>query len=251
MSFKLIVLCASLAVISCAHIDSSREQFEAQNQQIEDLQRRNEELREREHEEIQLQQQQLEDQRRQQEENRREFEQRLRDEEQERRDRLQENRNENRYDNRHNNRYDNRNDARVYHHQQRIPAFITFQPALVQIPQSRNAYDDSSYNFEYRVTDPSTGDVKSHQETRRGDQVQGQYKLMDSDGYERIVNYRANDQDGFDAVVRREPTLTTLVQHHQQQQNYADRHQNRHSYNYHPSVYTSQSFNRNDDGRRH
>lgn len=233
--FKLIIFCASMAVISCAHIDS-REQVEVQVQKAEELvQRQNDEIREHkehEQEQRQLHQQNLEDRQREQT-------QRIRDNNQEQRDRI----NENRYDN------FNRN-------QQTIPAFITFQPAIVHIPaRNLNNYDDSNYNFQYTVNDRSTGDFKSHQETRRGDQVQGEYRLMDSDGYQRIVNYRANDRDGFDAEVRREPTLTTLVQHHQQQQNYADQHnQNRQLYTLyqtqHPSFYTSQSFNRNDEARR-
>lgn len=231
--FKLIVLCASLAVISCAHLDS-REQIEMQMQHAEEMvQRRNDQLRENhEHDQEQrlLQQQQLDDFRREQD-------QKHRDDDQERRDRN----NENPFD--------------QQRHHQNIPAYITFHPALVHIPtRTFNSYDDSHYNFRYTVDDKSTGDVKSHQETRRGDQVQGEYRLMDSDGYQRIVNYRANDRDGFDAEVRREPTLTTLVQHHQQQQNYAGQHnQNRQLYTLHqaqhPSVYTTQSFSRNDDGR--
>lgn len=233
--FKLIIFCASLAVISCAHIDS-REQVE----QVEEFARQQNdqirEHREREQEQLQLQQQQLDDQRREQE-------QRIRDDDQERRDRI----NENRYDN----FYRNQNVQRVQ--QNVIPAFITFQPAYVHIP-NRNFYDDSNYKFQYTVSDRSTGDVKSHQETRRGDHVQGEYRLMDSDGYQRIVNYRASDRNGFDADVRREPAFTTLNQQFQQQQNYADNfNQNRQLYTVYqaqnPSFYTNQQFARNDDGR--
>lgn len=234
--FKLIIVCASLAVISCVHLDS-REQIEMQMQHAEEMvQRRNDQIREN-HEHDQehrlLQQQQLDDFRREQD-------QKHRDDDQERRDRI------------HENRFDNSHQQRNQHN---IPAYITFHPAIVHIPtRTFNPYDDSHYNFKYTVDDKNTGDVKSHQETRRGDQVQGEYRLMDSDGYQRIVNYRANDRDGFDAEVRREPTLTTLVQHHQQQQNYAGQHnQNRQSYTLHqaqhPSFYTTQSFSRNDDGR--
>lgn len=61
------------------------------------------------------------------------------------------------------------------------------------------------YSFAYDVQDALSGDVKSQQETRDGDQVQGQYSLNDADGYRRIVDYKADGERGFSAVVRREP----------------------------------------------
>lgn len=61
------------------------------------------------------------------------------------------------------------------------------------------------YSFSYDVQDTLSGDVKSQQETRDGDQVQGQYSLNDADGYRRIVDYTADGERGFSAVVRREP----------------------------------------------
>lgn len=234
MNLKLVVLCASLAVISCAHVDS-REHIEIQKQHAEDvIQRQSEKIREhheREEHQREMQQQQLEDQFREQAQKISDFEQKIRDDAQERKDRV-----------------DGEYFVRTHYHP---TAFIAFHQVPFVYP---TRYDDSNYNFAYTVSDMSTGDHKSHQETRRGDQVQGQYKLMDSDGYQRIVNYRANDRDGFDAEVRREP-LTTLAQHHQTQQNYAGHH-NQHRQNYfftqqHPSVYASSSFSKNDDGRHH
>lgn len=62
------------------------------------------------------------------------------------------------------------------------------------------------YEFSYSVNDEHTGDIKSQQETRNGDAVQGHYELIDSDGFKRIVDYTADDVHGFNAVVRREPT---------------------------------------------
>ncbi|KAF7263773.1 hypothetical protein GWI33_001185, partial [Rhynchophorus ferrugineus] len=38
------------------------------------------------------------------------------------------------------------------------------------------------YDFGYSVSDPHTGDVKSQQESRRGDVVKGSYSLVDADG---------------------------------------------------------------------
>lgn len=50
-----------------------------------------------------------------------------------------------------------------------------------------------------------TGDLKNQQETRSGDVVQGQYSLIDADGYRRTVDYTADPIHGFNAVVNREP----------------------------------------------
>uniref|UniRef100_A0A182MGR6 Uncharacterized protein n=1 Tax=Anopheles culicifacies TaxID=139723 RepID=A0A182MGR6_9DIPT len=73
-------------------------------------------------------------------------------------------------------------------------------------------YAPANYEFSYSVHDSHTGDVKSQHETRHGDQVQGQYSLLDADGHQRIVDYTADDHNGFNAVVRREPTNVKVVQ---------------------------------------
>ncbi|CAG9784103.1 unnamed protein product [Diatraea saccharalis] len=65
-----------------------------------------------------------------------------------------------------------------------------------------NAGDHS--NFSYGVKDPNTGDVKDQHERRVGDSVVGQYSLLESDGTKRVVEYSANPQTGFNAVVRKE-----------------------------------------------
>lgn len=64
----------------------------------------------------------------------------------------------------------------------------------------------AEYEFSYSVHDDHTGDIKSQQESRKGDVVTGQYELIDSDGFKRIVTYTADDHSGFNAVVHREPT---------------------------------------------
>lgn len=234
MSFKIVVFCASLALISCAHIDS-REHIEIQKQHVDDIvQRQNEKIREhqeREEHQRQMQQQQLEEQFREQDQKIQDFEQKIRDDAQEQKDRIE-------------------GGNYFYRTHYQPTAFIAFHQVPFVYP---TRYDDSNYNFAYTVSDMSTGDHKSHQETRRGDHVQGQYKLMDSDGYQRIVNYRANDRDGFDAEVRREP-LTTLAQHHQTQTNYAGHYNQNQAQNYfytqqNPSYYTS--FVKNDEARHH
>lgn len=62
------------------------------------------------------------------------------------------------------------------------------------------------YDFSYSVHDTETGDIKQQQESRDGDVVHGSYSLYDADGHHRIVEYTADDHNGFNAVVRREPT---------------------------------------------
>lgn len=59
------------------------------------------------------------------------------------------------------------------------------------------------YNFNYGVNDGQTGDDKSQQEERDGDRVRGSYTLKEADGTIRTVEYTADDQNGFNAVVSR------------------------------------------------
>ncbi|XP_034934153.1 cuticle protein-like [Chelonus insularis] len=62
-----------------------------------------------------------------------------------------------------------------------------------------------NYSFSYGVHDSLTGDAKSQHETRNGDAVSGSYSVVDSDGTKRTVDYTADDVNGFNAVVRKEP----------------------------------------------
>ncbi|CAG4997452.1 unnamed protein product [Parnassius apollo] len=62
-------------------------------------------------------------------------------------------------------------------------------------------------SFSYGVADPHTGDVKSQHETRVGDNVVGQYSLLESDGHRRTVDYAAGPHSGFNAIVRRDPAV--------------------------------------------
>lgn len=73
-------------------------------------------------------------------------------------------------------------------------------------------YGPVAYEFHWSVNDPHTGDIKSQKETRKDDQVQGQYSLVDSDGYLRIVEYTSDAHNGFNAIVRREPTDIKIPQ---------------------------------------
>lgn len=78
---------------------------------------------------------------------------------------------------------------------------------------SKEVVEESSpaaYDFEYGVNDPHTGDSKVHQESKRGDVVQGRYSLIEPDGSKRTVEYTA-DHNGFNAVVHKEPLKHEVV----------------------------------------
>ncbi|XP_055550555.1 cuticle protein 8-like [Wyeomyia smithii] len=70
----------------------------------------------------------------------------------------------------------------------------------------------ANYEFSYSVHDGHTGDIKGQHETRHGDEVHGQYSLLDSDGHHRVVDYHADAHSGFNAVVRREPANVKIAQ---------------------------------------
>ncbi|XP_060653232.1 larval cuticle protein A2B [Drosophila nasuta] len=89
-------------------------------------------------------------------------------------------------------------------------------PALAKVAVAKVAapepYDPNpQYSYSYDVHDGSTGDVKSQQETRSGDVVQGAYSLIEADGTRRIVEYTADPVHGFNAVVRREGAVVKAV----------------------------------------
>nr|CAI5856733.1 unnamed protein product [Callosobruchus analis] len=61
-------------------------------------------------------------------------------------------------------------------------------------------YHYPKYQFNYKVHDPHTGDEKQQYEEREGDQVKGQYSLKEADGTTRVVEYKADKHNGFEAV---------------------------------------------------
>lgn len=65
-------------------------------------------------------------------------------------------------------------------------------------------HSPAQYDFSYSVNDPHTGDVKEQHESRQGDNVQGQYSLVEPDGQRRTVQYTADAVNGFNAVVLRD-----------------------------------------------
>ncbi|XP_054745226.1 cuticle protein 8 [Anastrepha obliqua] len=78
--------------------------------------------------------------------------------------------------------------------------------ALVELRDLHEEHGPVAYEFQYAVHDPHTGDIKSQKEARKDDRVEGVYELIDSDGHRRVVHYKADDHNGFEAVVSREPT---------------------------------------------
>lgn len=81
------------------------------------------------------------------------------------------------------------------------PAAI-IKPALIKTVEVEAP---AHYDFSYSVHDEHTGDIKSQTESRKGDQVHGQYTLVDADGLLRTVDYTSDAHNGFNAIVRREP----------------------------------------------
>ena len=65
-------------------------------------------------------------------------------------------------------------------------------------------------SFSYGVADPYTGDFKSQVESRAGQNVLGQYSLLESDGTRRTVDYSAG-AEGFNAVVKKDPALIAPI----------------------------------------
>nr|XP_053602882.1 adult-specific cuticular protein ACP-20-like [Plodia interpunctella] len=76
-------------------------------------------------------------------------------------------------------------------------------------------YAYPKYEFEYKVSDPHTGDHKSQHESRDGDHVTGYYSLHEPDGGERIVHYHGDKHSGFHATVKH--ATHHIVPHHHHQ----------------------------------
>nr|QGN67022.1 cuticular protein CP1 [Galeruca daurica] len=102
---------------------------------------------------------------------------------------------------------------------QHVPSIQTYTAAAPLIHTAHVAHTapiaepsaPAHYDFGYAVNDPHTGDAKSQFESRRGDVVQGRYSLLESDGTKRTVDYTADDHNGFNAVVHKEPVAVHAV----------------------------------------
>lgn len=71
------------------------------------------------------------------------------------------------------------------------PVLVPVEEVDIEEPASPN------FSYNYGVSDPVTGDQKTHTETRDGDVVRGQYSFVDSDGSIRTVTYTADAEHGF------------------------------------------------------
>ncbi|KAH8261374.1 hypothetical protein KR044_008075 [Drosophila immigrans] len=67
---------------------------------------------------------------------------------------------------------------------------------------AEEAQHHPKYQFDYGVKDTKTGDIKNQWETRDGDKVKGGYTMKEADGRTRVVEYTADDHNGFNAVVK-------------------------------------------------
>ena len=81
------------------------------------------------------------------------------------------------------------------------PTEYTAKSPLVSVDSLHDP--NLQYSYSYGVNDASTGDAKSHEESRSGDIVQGSYSVVESDGSVRKVDYSADDVNGFNAIVHR------------------------------------------------
>ncbi|CAL8134954.1 unnamed protein product [Orchesella dallaii] len=61
------------------------------------------------------------------------------------------------------------------------------------------------YSFSYAVKNDEFKDVKSHSESRDGNMVEGEYSMLEPDGYTRVVRYTVDSDQGFKASVKRIP----------------------------------------------
>ncbi|KAF5288925.1 hypothetical protein FQA39_LY03804 [Lamprigera yunnana] len=57
------------------------------------------------------------------------------------------------------------------------------------------------YSYAYGLQDPQTGNTHSRQETRNGDALSGEYTVLETDGSIRVVRYRSDPKNGFQATV--------------------------------------------------
>jgi len=77
------------------------------------------------------------------------------------------------------------------------PVAYSAYPAAAYHPVNPNP----AYAYKYGVSDPTTGDYKTAEESLSNGVVQGQYSLAEPDGTVRTVSYTADDVNGFVAQV--------------------------------------------------
>ncbi|XP_055600994.1 pupal cuticle protein Edg-84A-like [Uranotaenia lowii] len=98
---------------------------------------------------------------------------------------------------------------------------LAFVGAIAALPQYHHHEEEHHgpvhYEFHYDIHDDHTGDVHGRKESRKDHQTQGEYYLIDADGYKRTVTYQVDGKSGFVAQVHREPIkgYQQPQQHHQ------------------------------------
>ncbi|CAO1352346.1 unnamed protein product [Diamesa tonsa] len=86
------------------------------------------------------------------------------------------------------------------------------QPTIVKQLVHAAPEAPANYEFNYAVNEASTGDVHSQQEKAENGVIRGSYQMNDADGFLRTVDYTADDVNGFQANVRREPLNIKHIQ---------------------------------------
>ncbi|XP_058053968.1 cuticle protein 19-like [Anopheles bellator] len=84
-----------------------------------------------------------------------------------------------------------------------IACLVVVASAQYHVPEHKEHHDYPKYKFEYGVKDPHTGDHKSQWEVRDGDVVKGAYTLEEADGTHRVVEYKSDSHNGFEANVKK------------------------------------------------
>lgn len=111
-----------------------------------------------------------------------------------------------------------------------------------------------SYQFEYGVEDPKTKVSQSRKEHRNGDEVHGEYSVVEPNGKLRTVKYTADKHNGFQAevLIDGKPLYHELEAEHQKihEQQQQHHHQQQPQQHYEPAPqqhsYESSSYGGND-----
>jgi len=83
------------------------------------------------------------------------------------------------------------------------PVYAHSHHAHAPVHHDIDYYAHPKYSYNYGVADGHTGDHKTQHESRDGDVVKGSYSVAEPDGTLRIVEYTADDHNGFNAVVKK------------------------------------------------
>merc|ERR1712106_343449 len=99
--------------------------------------------------------------------------------------------------------------------------FVEPRPRELQgelLPPVHVAHAPQPFNFGYEVSAADTGDTKSHQETLEDGVLGGSYRVVQPDGFRRVVNYVSDAEHGFRADVTFEKGYDNVIPNIVQQQ---------------------------------